>query len=171
MSEERYADVVLELEASERRPVLTYCVPPSLVAQLRCYQAVWVPLRDDVQLGVVARLHDERPSFPVRPLVALVEPAFVLTPVQWALAEWLTEETLCTLWEAVSLFLPPRLAQRVDHLLRLTEVVPRVRLSPLHRRLVELLRERGPLSVEQAQRALGRSLTTVIERAIAAGTV
>jgi len=170
VSGDRYADVVLQLDPSERYPILTYRVPPSLVGQIRPHQAVWVPLREDVQLGVVVRLHEEPPAFPVRPLVAAVEPAFALTPVQWALAEWLVGETLCTLWEAVALFLPPRLAQRVEYLLRPTGHVP-ARLSPLQRRLLQLLQERGPLTLEQARRALGRPLTTVVERALAAGAI
>uniref|UniRef100_A0A7C1JUW7 Replication restart protein PriA n=1 Tax=Thermomicrobium roseum TaxID=500 RepID=A0A7C1JUW7_THERO len=171
MSEELYADVVLELEPGERRPVLTYLVPPGLVEQIRLYQAVWVPLRDTVQLGVVARLHNERPPFTVRPLVGAVEPAYALTPVQWALAEWLAEETLCTLWEAVALFLPPRLTQRVEYVLRPTGIVPAGRISSVHRQLLELLARRGPLTLEQARRALGRSLAHVVERAIEAGTI
>jgi len=170
VSGDRYADVVLQLDPSERYPILTYRVPPSLVGQIRPHQAVWVPLREDVQLGVVVRLHEEPPAFPVRPLVAAVEPAFALTPVQWALAEWLVGETLCTLWEAVALFLPPRLAQRVEYLLHPTGHVP-ARLSPLQRRLLQLLQERGPLTLEQARRALGRPLTTVVERALAAGAI
>lgn len=170
MSEQRFADVVLELDPTERYPILTYSVPASLAGSIRPYQAVWVPLRDEVQLGVVARLHDDPPAFAVRPLVAVVEPGFALTPVQWALAEWLVQETLCTLWEAVALFLPPRLTQRVTYLLRPTGCIP-PRLSPLQRRLLELLQERGPLTLEQARRMLGRSLTTVVERAIAAGAI
>ncbi len=166
-----YADVVLELDPTERWPILTYCVPPALVARVRPYQAVWVPVRDEVQLGVVVRLHEEQPSFAVRPLAALVEPPFCLTPVQWALAEWLVPATLCTLWEAVALFLPPRLAQRVEYRLQLTGRLPDGRLSPLQQRLITLLAERGPLTLEQARRALGRPLTTVVARLVERGLV
>ncbi|MCX7623767.1 MAG: primosomal protein N' [Thermomicrobium sp.] len=171
MSEHQYADVVLELEASERYPVLTYRVPPSLVGHVHAYRAVWVPLRDEVRLGIVVRLHGEAPAFAVRSLLGLVEPSFALTPIQWELAEWLVRETLCTLWEAVALFLPPRLAQRVEYLLRPTGSGVPERLSPLQRRLLQLLEERGPLTLEQARRALGRSLTTVVDRALAAGAI
>lgn len=171
MTQPRYADIVLELEPGERRPLLTYGVPAELADRIRLYQAVWVPLRDEVRLGVVASLHEEAPAFAVRPVVGVVEPEFVLTPEQWALAEWLVEETLCTLWEAVALFLPPRLAQRVEVLLRPTGAVPTGRLSPVQRRLLDLLAQRGPLTLEQAQRALGRSLTTALERAVSTGLI
>lgn len=167
-----FADVVVELEPSERRPILTYGVPPRLAERLRQYQVVWVPLRDELTLGVVARLHEEPPPFAVRPIAAVLEPPLVLAAWQWELAEWLAEETLSTLWEALALFLPPRLAQRVEYQLRLTgQGDSTTKVSPVQRRLLEFVAARGPLTVEQARRALGRSLTTVLERSVAAGLI
>jgi primosomal protein N' (replication factor Y) len=44
-------------------------------------------------------------------------------------------------------------------------------LTPLQRALVELLASRGEMTLEAARRALGRRLTTVVERLVAAGVV
>lgn len=167
----RYAEVVLELQSHDRNSSLTYAVPPEIMERLQIRQVVWVPLRDKLQLGVVARLHDHPPPFPVRPITALLEPPFVYSAEQWALAEWLMAETLCTFWQALALFLPPRLTQRIEYVLRRTGQEEPAKLSPIQRQLLRLLTERGPLTLAQARRALGRSLTTVVERLVAAGSI
>ncbi len=83
------------------------------------------------------------------------EPA--LTPAQLALAEWLARETLSPLALCFDLMLPPGLSQHVDTLYRLNEpAMPQAELGGIQRRLVELLRSRGPLRARQMDAALPR---------------
>uniref|UniRef100_A0A831TG10 Replication restart protein PriA n=1 Tax=Thermorudis peleae TaxID=1382356 RepID=A0A831TG10_9BACT len=166
-------DVAADVPTVERRRLLTYAVPEHLIGQIEERQLVWVPVRDELKLAVVVRCHRELPSFPVRPLYAPVEPAFRLYPWQWEVAEWLCDETVCSLFEAVSPFLPPGISGHTVEVLRLRPGMPDAapRLTSVQRALVDLLAERGEMTLEAARRALGRRLTTVVERLVAAGVI
>jgi len=169
----RCAEVALDAPTTERRQLFSYLVPAHLAGQVQERQLVWAPLKDELRVGIVVRLTTELPPFPLRPLHAVVEPTFRLAPWQWELVEWLSEETLCTLFEAASPFLPPGITQRTATVLQLRDpaTVDLDTLTPLQRRLVQLLQERGPITLETARRALNRSLTTVVERLVTAGII
>ena len=169
---ERFVDVAADARVGERGRLLTYALPEPLQGRVDARQLVWVPLRDELKLAVVVRAHADRPTFPVRAVYAPVEPSFRLTERQWELAEWLSAETLCSMFEATSPFLPPGVGRRsVEHLRLRDESLDGKPLTPVQRRLVDLLRERGELSVDAARRALNRTLTSVIPDLERAGVV
>jgi primosomal protein N' (replication factor Y) (superfamily II helicase) len=159
-----FADVATDLRTSERHRLLTYAVPGHLAGQVVERGLVLVPLRRDRKLGVVVRLHSDTPDFEVREIEAVAEPSFRISEEQWRLVEWLADETVATLYEAASLYFPPGIARRaVDHItLRADASIDADSLTSVQRELVDLLRERGELSVDAVRRALDRSLTTVI---------
>lgn len=166
-------DVAADVPAAERRRLLTYAVPEHLAGQIAERQVVWVPVREELKLAVVVRCHRTLPPFPVRPVYAPVEPAFRLQPWQWEIADWLCDETVCSLFEAVSPFLPPGIASHTVEVLRLRPGMPEQApaLTPVQRRLVDLLATRGEMTLDAARRTLGRRLTTVVERLVAAGVI
>lgn len=162
-----FVEVAPDARLTDRRGTLTYRVPVGLDADLDVGQLIWVPLRHKLTLGIVVERHARPPvaGFEVRELHALVEPTFCLTPVQWQLAVWIAEETVCTLFEAASPMLPPGVGSRaVEHLVLRHDVADdeRAALTPAQRRLVELLDAEGEIPLERAQRALGSSLTSVV---------
>jgi primosomal protein N' (replication factor Y) len=162
----RFVDVAVDAQVADRARLFTYELPPFLAARVQEHQLVWVPVRRELKLAVTVEIHDRRPAFPVRPVHAPVEPEFCLTPLQWSLADWLSQATLCSLFQAAAPFFPPGVGQRsVEHIRLRDEFSPEsVQLTSLQRRLVDLLLERGEVSIETARRALGRGLTTVIPR-------
>lgn len=167
-----YVDAAVDTPVSERGRLLTYAVPRHLAGRVIERQLIWVPLRRQTKLAVAVRVHGREPDFSVRPVYAPVEPQFRLSPEQWDLIEWLSGETFCSLFEAAVPFLPPGVGQRsVEHLRLVNGAAGQAAPTPIQRRLVELLAERGELSVEAARRALGRSLTSVIDRLEAAGVI
>lgn len=159
-----FIDAVVEGGAGSRNRLLTYGLPPQLSDRISERQLVWVPLRRKLVLAIVVHIHDRRPDFPVRPVYAPVEPEFRLSPKQWELALWLSGQTICPLFDAAAPFLPPGVNQRsVEHLRLRDGLDPRtLDLPPVQRSLVDLLAERGELSLDAARHALDRSLTGVI---------
>jgi len=169
---EHFVDVAADARVGERGRLLTYALPEPLLGRVAPRQLVWVPLRDDLKLAVVVRVHQHRPGFPVRAVHAPVEPCFRLSERQWELVEWLSEETLCSLFEAASPFLPPGVGRRsVEHLRLRHEALDGRPLTPVQRQLVALLRERGEITVDAARRALNRTLASVIPDLECAGVL
>lgn len=172
-SSTQYVDAVVEGGAGGRSRLLTYALPAQLTGRIAERQLVWVPLRRKLVLAIVAQIHDEQPEFPVRPVYAPVEPGFRLSTRQWELATWLSEQTICPLFDAAAPFLPPGVNQRsVEHLRLKDGIDPQtLDLSAVQRALVDLLAERGELSIDVARRTLDRSLTSVVVLLEKAGVI
>jgi primosomal protein N' (replication factor Y) len=168
-----YVDAVVEGGAGARNRLLTYAIPDQLTGRIAERQLVWVPLRRKLVLAITVHIHHRMPEFPVRPVYAPVEPEFRLSPRQWDLATWLSEQTICPLFDAAGPFLPPGVNQRsVEHLRLRDGIEPQaLDVPPVQRALVDLLVERGELSLDAARRALDRSLTTVVTQLERAGVI
>jgi len=162
-----FIEVAPDARLSDRRASLTYRVPSTIEGNIEVGQLIWIPLRKKLVLGVVVERHNRAPrtDFAMRDLHALVEPSFCLTPIQWQVAVWIAEETICTLFEAASVMLPPGVASRaVEHLAlrRIPNDEQRAALTPAQRRLVDFLAAEGEVALERAQRAQKSSLVTII---------
>lgn len=152
---------------------LTYEVPGPMAPDLAVGQLVWVPLRKALVLGVVTALEEESPPFEARAVHAPVEPGFVLGADRMELARWLARETACTLFSALAPFLPPGVSHRAVEHLRLRPGADEMYelLTRSQQRLVDLLADRGEVSLEAAQKATGQSLATVVPKLVAAGVI
>ena len=166
------ADVAVSGARTGADGLLSYAVPPALAEALREGQVVWVPLRDKPALGVVVRLHDDPPPFALKSVQGPVDPPVIVSPAQFATARWLARESASSLYEALSLFLPPGASHRTRTFLHLTgKDMAEEHVTPLQRRLLALLGERGETSLEAARAALGSSLASVVPALEAAGAI
>src|SRR5215212_6101527 len=87
-------------------------------------------------------------------------------------ARWLARQNASSLYDALSLFLPPGASHRARPYLRLTEKVCDLsQFTPAQRRLLTLLAEQGETSLEAARSALGSSLTSIVPALEQAGAV
>ena len=133
---------------------------------------VWVPLRGKPALGVVTRLHGDAPAFAVKPLLTPVDPPTQVSADQLDTARWLARQNASSLYDALSLFLPPGASHRARPYLRLTErVCDLSQFTPAQRRLLTLLAEQGETSLDAARSALGSSLTSIVPALEQAGAV
>ncbi|HLO15827.1 MAG TPA: primosomal protein N' [Anaerolineales bacterium] len=129
--------------------IFDYSVPESLLGQVGVGHLVVAPFGKQSVQGVVFRFIDQ-PSVPeVKEIIELVDLAPVMTQAQIALAEAMAESTLSSLASIVSLFLPVGLSQEADvsYQLRVTNYEDKT--SSIATRLVDLLKERGPLRGRQ----------------------
>ncbi len=139
-------------------PTFTYHLPDELQGRLAVGSLVVVPFGPRRLYGIVVAHSDESPVPKTRPVESLVDPDPVLTPVQIALARWMSREYLASLHECLKLMLPPGVVGYADVVLSLAgEIPPDVTLTLAQRRLATLLQERGPLSGAQLDRALSRT--------------
>ncbi len=167
-----FAEIAVSGARSGSDGLLSYEAPPSLRATLDVGQLVWVPLRDKPALGVVARRHDERPAFALKPILAAVDPPVRLSPQQFDIARWLARQSASSLYDALALFLPPGTSHRAQPYLRLAVPDPELTgFTPVQGKLLALLSQRGETSLETARSALGTRLTSVVPALEALGAI
>ncbi|GIV65118.1 MAG: primosomal protein N' [Bellilinea sp.] len=137
---------------------LDYHLPAVLEGKVQAGSLVVVPLGGQRVQGVVLRCLNQSSVPETRPVESLVDDSPVLTGAQIELARWLSHETLSPLGVCLDLMLPPGLAQTADVLVRLNPArsAEQERLSPLQKRLVQLLSERGELRGRQIEAAFRR---------------
>ena len=137
-----------------------YHLPPDLVGVIQPGHLVEVPFgRQQVQ-GVVFRFIDTPEVSETKPVTALLDAQTALTPLQIALAKEMVNWTLAPLASCISLMLPPGLTQQAD-----TRYSRTIRsgehslegLTPLQKRLLRALDERGPLRGRQLDAAFRRA--------------
>ncbi len=163
----QYVDVAADGHFADRYATLTYRVPDALIGSVDIGQLVWIPIRNNLALGVVVDwgAPPAAATYRVRDLHAPVEPAFKLSDIQWQLATWLAGETLCSLFEAASPMLPPGVGSRTVEYLELIQPpddTDRKQLTAMQLRLVERLEANQSMTLASARRAMDSSLATIV---------
>ena len=153
------ADVAIDVPgATHGQSIYTYRVPPHLASRLRPGHLVWIPLRRNLDVGLVARLHHDPPAVALKSVTSLVKPEFLLDDGQLEIVRWIARETVTSIYAAATPFCPPGVKHSsVDSY----EVVDaddprRAGLTPAQLQVIELLTERGQLTGRQIARALGK---------------
>ena len=166
------ADIAVAGARSGSDGLLSYAIPSPIRGSLVTGQVVWVPLRGKPALGVIARLHDETPPFSLKPMLAPVDPPARVSADQIETARWLARQSASSLYDALSLFLPPGASHRARPYLQLTNPVFDLDdFTPAQGRLLTLLADRGETSLEAARTALGTTLTSVVPALEEAGAI
>ncbi len=152
-----YAEVAVNAGRPLRQP-FTYAVPPDFLARsgpLRVGHGVFVPFGRKVVQGVVLALRNDTDIASPRPIQARIDPddpTPLLTPAQAALARWIGETWLASLWSCVSLFLPRRMTAAPLRILSAGDPAPPSDddpLSDLQAALLADVRARGPIDAER----------------------
>src|SRR5215218_1931894 len=115
------ADIAVAGTRSSGDGLLSYAIPAHVRDSVEVGQVVWVPLRGKPALGVIVRLHEDAPAFAVKPLLATVDPLTRVSLDQLDTARWLARQSASSLYDALSLFLPPGASHRAQPYLRLTD--------------------------------------------------
>ncbi len=143
-----YVDVAVHRAVSA---TFTYHIPDHLAGKLTPGHLVRISFRTAQESAVVLRLHNDKPAFETKPVLALLDPQPVITSVQMELALWLSETTHTPIGQCVWLMLPPGLAPRGDTLYHLLEREAEGE-TPAQNHLISLLRRRGDLRNGQIDR-------------------
>jgi primosomal protein N' (replication factor Y) (superfamily II helicase) len=142
-----YVQIVVNVPAVSG--IFDYAVPESLVGQVGVGHLVIVPFGNRTVQGVVFRFIDQPSVQNVKEVAELVDPLPVLTGPQIALADAMAESTLFPLAAIVGLFLPVGVSQEADINYQLLNPNYNSQKSVIETRLINLLKERGPLRGRQ----------------------
>ncbi len=100
----RYAEVAVDAPVSHSR-TFSYSIPGRYSVEPG--QMIWVPFGRRIAQGVVMLLAAAPQVEVTRDILQPIEPAPLVSPVRLELAQWLSRYYLCSLFDAVSLMLPP----------------------------------------------------------------
>jgi len=161
----------VRLTQSEREPTFDYALLDDLAGAVQVGSLVTVPFGPRPLYGIVVDLLEQPAVAETRPVTSLVDPEPVLTPVQIELARWMSRETLAPLHECLLQMLPPGVVGMTDSRLEVVgQIPPGTRLGPLERRVLALLRRRGPLRGRQLDLAFrGSGWRAAAERLVRRG--
>jgi primosomal protein N' (replication factor Y) len=168
-----FADVLVNLPV---KGTYTYHIPPDLVGRLLPGHLVRVPFGEQKAQGVILKVDEAPPTFETRPIARLIAPDPVVTDTQLALIKWLSETTLATPGDCLQQLLPPGLSKRSDVLVELAVDPDTVKpTTDTEKRILKMLRERGPLRGRQLARALPqrawqRAVRDLVERGVVTRT-
>ncbi len=103
-----FADIILPLALPKR--TYTYYVPDELASAVQPGMRVEVPFgKSKLYSGVVERVHDQKPEYRVKGVLAVLDDVAVVNARQLQLWDWLAEYYCCTLGEVMIAALPGHL--------------------------------------------------------------
>ena len=115
-----YADIIVQVDVAGLPQPLTYALPPTLT--LAVGDAVVVPFGAQTTVGFVVGLKDDCPpemAAKIKPVTAKIENAPGFDAELLALAQWVTEQTLCDLRDALRLIVPEVMSSQIKTTLTL----------------------------------------------------
>lgn len=105
----RYVEVILPLPLDG---VFTYALPADMTDRLQAGMRVLVPLgRSKQYTGIALRMHDVKPDFEVKEVMAIMDERPLLLPVQLKLWQWIAEYYMAPLGDVYKAALPAGLKQ------------------------------------------------------------
>ena len=150
-----YADVSINLAQIDKS--YHYLVPEELGGVLQPGCLVAVPFGKQVVQGVVLSLLDESDVEGMLPIQAVLSEDTVLTETQLSLAKWMADAWYAPLGACVNLMIPVGFSRRADIVATLNaeKEFDESAFKPVQKRLLKLLKERGPLRGRQLDHAFG----------------
>lgn len=131
-----------------------YQIPPELEGALQPGSLVNIPFGRQPVQGIVVELIETPAVAETKLIEALVDNEPVLTAYQLELAQRMSNDNMATLSQCLDLMVPPGLSQHADILLQKTDKEIPPQITPLQKRLLELLTRRGALRGRQVDAAL-----------------
>ncbi len=157
-----YAEILINHAFSKAQETLTYEVPEGQNVQIG--SGVWVPFRQSKKAGLVMSLTPRKPEFTTRPIEGVLETDALLSPWQFALAEWISEYYFCSKIDVVKLMLPKHI-WRVPKTARKSKKTVEARgedfwhtLTPEQESIVNsIIEEQAPVSLIQGVTGSGKT--------------
>ena len=165
----RFAEVAVDAPAGHDR-TFSYSLPDGMEASPG--QFVVVPFGPRQVQGIVFELADRPQVDAVRPILRAEGSAPVLSEVHLRLARWISRHYVCSLFEAAAPMLPPGGRFRIKgYFEAVPEPTTSPELTPYRQRVLDLIRQKGPVEEGRLRRTLGEPATAAARRLEDAGLV
>ena len=150
---------------------LSYSIPPSL--DLEPGQMVWVPLGARPVQGIVIQLESRPVVDTTKDVYAAVEPSPLVSPHAILLARWISRHYMASLFDSLTLMLPPGFETRVRGYLRAASHGGETpsQISANGKVALDLLRARKEVPEREIAKILGREGRGELQRFLRRGLV
>ncbi len=148
-----------------------YSIPTRLRDQLVPGQLVWVPFGPRQLPGIVLALSDSSPVAETKDILEVIDPRPVLTPYHLDLMYWISQYYQTSLHRVAWGMFPPGISWRAETIIHLERAADDVTSpKPKERLILDLLRQREPMSLAQIGRQLKmKQWRSVVERMVRKG--
>ena len=166
----RYAEVAVDAPVNHSR-TFSYSIPDRF--RIQPGQLVWVPFGRRILQGVVIELTPTPQVELTKNILQPVEPAPLLDANALTLAQWISRYYLCSLFDAVALFLPPGFKAQVhSQILPLPVADAELEgLKPPAQEALKALAEHKRLSEAEFAKLLGRYGSREVNRLAERGLI
>ena len=168
-----YADVILPLALPKR--CYTYALPADLLDQVQPGMRVEVPFgRNKLYSGLVERIHREKPDYPTKTVLGVLDELSIVNPQQFKLWDWIAHYYASTLGEVMQAALPGHLKLSSETKLVYQESfgVDFSRLSTDEYLIAEALVLQREINVDDARKILNKkTVFPVIQRLLQHGVL
>jgi primosomal protein N' (replication factor Y) len=147
-----YAEVAVNSPGS--RSTFCYAISPGL--NISAGQAVWVPFGSRVMQGIVLRLSKEPSVEETKEITGIVADFPLLSPIQIELAQWISEHYFSSIFDALSLMLPPGFERRAITCFQLTDSQVDLPLTPEQRQILHIMRGKKKTNLPELEKAIGK---------------
>ncbi len=150
-----YAEVCVNSPAAQRR-TFSYAIPSDLNIQVG--QAVFVPFGARLLQGIVLKLTEQPVVEETREIVGIIDSLPVLSSAQVELAHWLSDYYFASIFDVVSLMLPPGFGRKALTFLAASysDSFDLSCLTENELSVVEQVRHAGRISQKKLAKALGQ---------------
>lgn len=147
-----------------------YSIPAHLQDQVVPGQLVWVPFGPRQLPGIVVALSTTSPVVTIKDILSIIDPRPVLTPYQLDLMHWISEYYRTPLHVVAWGMFPPGISWQTETKLYLQENAAITSPDQGEQRVLELLRQHGPMPLAQMGNQLKlKQWRSVIERMVRKG--
>ena len=138
--------------------VFDYRIPEFLHEQMKVGCLVTIPFGKQVVQGIVSEVVRESQVPNLKDVLDLLDPQPVVNQYQLDLADWMAEEYHASRADCLQVMVPPGLSQQADTLFTLSKQPDSFTddLTPLQKRLIDLIKTRGDLRGRQIDAAIPR---------------
>jgi primosomal protein N' (replication factor Y) len=164
-----YADIVFPAAVQQ---AFTYEVPERLNDKIERGMRVWVPFQRRKTTGMVAKLHDRKPSFSTRKIERVLDEEPILSSELLELTRWIHKFYYCGWGEVIQAALPAGFNFYVQQYLHISSNINAKNLSKKEREILEDVRnsEKYPLG-EAKKRWADSPYASILKKMIRNGVI
>ncbi|MCH8086248.1 MAG: primosomal protein N' [Chloroflexi bacterium] len=164
----RFAEVAVDTPWTRNR-TFTYSIPEHINLELA--HSVWVPFGPRRLQGIVFDITDTPSVQETKDIISVIDPSPLLTSAHLALARWISQRYLASLFDSTALMLPPGFRRRVltEYALDPSRDSSSLVLTPAQSKVVEHLRAQGSSELRSIKRAVGVGAASAADQLVRRG--
>jgi primosomal protein N' (replication factor Y) (superfamily II helicase) len=145
-----FADIAFPLAI---RRNFTYSLPEELFSDDLVGRRVWVPYRNYYAIGMIVRVHHEKPDFETKPIKKILDESPVLSNELLRLTEWIHKFYFCSWGEVIQAALPSGLNFVSNTFLQVNSDA-KLPSSADELKVIDIIREQSPVTQKEIQQQL-----------------